>query len=198
MNPSHSPEHDRSPESAHALPLDSLTEEIDSGLDLRSISRAALVTAAALALPVAFHALRLGHVFLPMYLPILAGACFLRPGWAALTGGASPLVSAALTGMPPIFPPVALWMAIELAAMAWLISTSTRNRRIPTALAVGVALVAGRGLYAVLIFATGRWLELPAGIMTLVALLAGWPGMLLAITTVPLAVTSLRRAGVTA
>jgi hypothetical protein len=63
---------------------------------------------------------------------------------------------------------------------------------------VAVALVAGRGLYAMLIFATGRWLELPAGLMTLISLLAGWPGMVLAITTVPLAVASLRRAGVTA
>ena len=43
MNTSHSPEHDRSPEPAHALPLDSRTEWVDGGLDLRSISRAALV-----------------------------------------------------------------------------------------------------------------------------------------------------------
>jgi len=185
------------PGTPRALPGDALAREIDGGLDLRSISRAALVTAAALALPIVFHALRLGHVFLPMYLPILAGACLLRPGWAAVSGAAAPLVSAALTGMPPVFPPVALWMAIELAAMAWLVSTLARHGRVPTALAVAVALVVGRGLYALLIFATGRWLELPAGLLTLFALLAGWPGMLLAIATVPLAVASLRRAGVT-
>jgi len=175
-----------------------LAGEIDGGLDLRSISRAALVTAAALALPIAFHALRLGHVFLPMYLPILAGACFLRPGWAAVSGAAAPLVSAALTGMPPVFPPVAFWMAIELAAMAWLVSTLARRRRIPTTLSVAAALVIGRGIYAALIFTTGRWLDLPAGLLTLVSLVAGWPGMVLAITTVPLAVAALRRAGVTA
>lgn len=197
MSPSDPRGNDPSADSARALPLDSLARQIDGGLDLRSISRAALVTAAALALPIAFHALRLGHVFLPMYLPILAGACFLRPGWAALAGTVAPLVSAALTGMPPVFPPVALWMAIELAAMAWLVSTLARRRRVPTALAVAVALVVGRGLYALLIFATGRWLDLPAGALTLISLLAGWPGMLLAITTVPLAVASLRRAGVT-
>lgn len=164
-------------------------------LDLRTISRAALVTAAALALPLVFHALRLGHVFLPMYLPILAGACFLRPNWAAASGAASPLVSAALTGMPPLFPPIAAWMAVELATMAVLVSVLTRRLKVPTALAVALALVAGRGLYAVLIFATGRWLALPAGLLTLVSLLAGWPGMLLAIAAVPLAVGALHRAG---
>lgn len=41
-------------------------EEVDEGLDLRSTaSRAALVTAAGLALPIVFHALRLGQVFRP-------------------------------------------------------------------------------------------------------------------------------------
>jgi hypothetical protein len=165
------------------------------GLDLRTISRAALVTAAALALPVVFHALRLGSVFLPMYLPILAGACFLRPGWAAASGAASPLVSAGLTGMPPLFPPIAVWMAIELAVMAWLVSMATRRSRWSTTLAVAFALGVGRALYALLVFATGRWLELPAGALTVAALLAGWPGMILAVATVPFAVATLRRAG---
>lgn len=172
-------------------------EEVDEGLDLRSISRAALVTAAGLALPIVFHALRLGPVFLPMYLPILAGAFFLRPRWAAASGAATPLVSAAATGMPPLFPPVALWMAVELGVMAWLLSAMSR-RRVPPVMAVVAALLVGRGLYAGLIFATGRWLALPAGLLTVVSLAAGWPGMVLATVAVPLAVGSLRRAGVTA
>lgn len=170
---------------------------VDEAFDLRSISRAALVTAAGLALPIVFHALRLGHVFLPMYLPILAGAFFLRPRWAAASGAATPLVSAAATGMPPIFPPVALWMAVELGAMAWLLSVMSR-RRVPPVMAVVAALVVGRGLYAGLIFATGRWLALPAGLLTVVSLAAGWPGMVLATIAVPVAVGSLKRAGVTA
>jgi hypothetical protein len=79
--------------------------------------------------------------------------------------------------------------------MAWLLSVLAERRRVPPALAVALALLLGRGLYAGLIFATGRWLELPATMLTLISLLAGWPGMVLAIVTVPLAVVSLRRAG---
>lgn len=195
MSQTESPEPEPVPESTRTLPLAPWGEEVDAALDLRSVSRAALVTAAALALPIAFHALRLGHIFLPMYLPVLAGAFFLRPRWAAASGAASPLVSAAATGMPPVFPPIALWMAIELAVMAWLLSVLAERRRVPPALAVALALLLGRGLYAGLIFATGRWLELPATMLTLISLLAGWPGMVLAIVTVPLAVVSLRRAG---
>ncbi|MBK6404659.1 MAG: hypothetical protein IPF66_06265 [Holophagales bacterium] len=59
-------------------------------LDLKAISRAALVTALAIALPPVFHAVKLGSVFLPMYLPILAGAFFLPPRWAAIAGAAAP------------------------------------------------------------------------------------------------------------
>jgi hypothetical protein len=106
-----------------------VTEE--AGLDLREISRAALVTAAGLALPWVFHALRLGHVFLPMYLPLLAGAFVLRPRTAAAAAVATPLVSAAVTGMPPFFPPIAAWMAIELGLMAGLAALLRRQRALP-------------------------------------------------------------------
>lgn len=168
------------------------------GIDLRAASRAALVAAAALALPVVFHALHLGHVFLPMYLPILAGAFFLPPAWAAAAGAAAPLASALATGMPPLFPPTAIWMAVELAAMAALVAAFAprlRRRHLSRVALVTIALLVGRGLYAGLVFATGRWLDLPAGLFTLLSLLAGWPGMVLALIAVPAAVASLERAG---
>ena len=164
-----------------------------AGLDLREISRAALVTAAGLALPWVFHALRVGHVFLPMYLPLLAGGFFLRPRTAATTGAATPLVSAAVTGMPPFFPPVALWMAIELALMTGLASLLHRPRRVPPWAIVAIVLVVGRVVYALLVYATSLWLDLPARIMTVASLLAGWPGMVLALVSVPSAVELVQR-----
>lgn len=164
-----------------------------AGLDLREISRAALVTAAGLALPWVFHALRVGHVFLPTYLPLLAGAFFLRPRTAVVAGVATPLVSAAVTGMPPFFPPVALWMSLELGLMAGLASLLHRPRRLPPWAIVAIVLVVGRGVYALLVYATGLWLSLPAGVMTIASLLAGWPGMVLALVSVPAAVRLLER-----
>ena len=154
-------------------------------LDLREISRAALVTAAGLSLPWIFHALRLGHVFLPMYLPLLAGAFVLRPRTAAAAALATPLVSAAATGMPPFFPPVAPWMAVELALMAGLASLLHRRRALPPWAIVAIVLVIGRLSYAALVYGTALWLKLPAGVMTIASLLAGWPGMILALVAVP-------------
>lgn len=168
---------------------------LDRPLDLRLASRAALVTALGVALPPVFHALHLGRVFLPMDLPVLAGAFLLPPRWAAAAGLATPLVSAALTGMPTLLPPVALWMAAELAAMAGLASWLSR-RGCPDWLAVLLALVAGRTLYLGLVYATSPLLGLPPRLFTLVALVAGWPGMLLALVAVPAAVRLARRWGV--
>jgi len=162
-------------------------------LDLREISRAALVTAAGLALPWVFHALRLGHVFLPMYLPILAGAFVLKPRTATAAAVATPLVSAAATGMPPFFPPIAPWMAVELGLMAGLASLLHRRRALPPWAIVAIVLVIGRAVYAILVYGTGVWLQLPARVMTAASLLAGWPGMVLALVAVPAAVRLLDR-----
>lgn len=170
----------------------------DAGLDLREISRAALVAAAGLALPWVFHALRLGHVFLPMYLPILAGAFVLRPRTATAAAVATPVVSAAVTGMPPFFPPIAPWMAIELGLMAGLAALLHRRRALPPWAIVAIVLVVGRLAYAGLVYATGLWLELPAGLLTVASLLAGWPGMVLALVAVPAAVALLERSRRTA
>lgn len=165
----------------------------NEGLDLREISRAALVTAAGLALPWVFHALRLGHVFLPMYLPLLAGAFVLKPRTATAAAVATPLVSAAVTGMPPLFPPIAPWMAVELGLMAGLAALLHRRRVLPPWAIVAVVLVVGRLAYAGLVYATGLWQELPAGLLTAASLLAGWPGMVLALVAVPAAARLLER-----
>ncbi len=163
--------------------------EIDEGapreLDLREVSRAALFVALGLAFPAAFHAVRLGHVLLPMYLPVLTAAFLLRPSWAAAVGAATPLVSALATGMPPMFPPIAMWMAVELALMALALSVLSRRTHLPRAALLAGVLVAGRILYAGLVYATGLWLALPARVLGLAALLSAWPGMLLAVAVVP-------------
>jgi hypothetical protein len=167
-----------------------------AAVDLRPISRAAVVTALGLVLPPLFHALNLGHVFLPMYLPILGGAFLLPAGWAAAVGFATPLISCLATGMPPLMPPVAAWMAVELAGMAALGALLARRGRWSAWLVVPVVLLAGRAVYLGLVYLTAPWLGLPAGLFTLAALLSGWPGMILAVVVVPAAVQLAERWGI--
>jgi hypothetical protein len=163
-------------------------------LALREISRAAAFVALAMLLPPVFHAVRLGHVFLPMVQPLLLGAFFLRPRWALSIGVLTPLLSALTTGMPPLLPPIAVWMSAEVGLMALLVSLLDRRTRLPAPIVVLIALVAGRVLYTALVYVTSAWLTLPAGILTVAAVASSWPGMLIALFVVPAAVVGVRRA----
>jgi len=161
-------------------------------LDLRTVSRAALFSALGLAFPVLFHLVRLGSVFLPMYLPLLAGAFLLPVGWAIAIGVATPLISAVATGMPPFFPPVAAWMAVELGVTCGIVSL-LRRRMLPKVVVLVAVLMLGRAVYLGLVYATSAWLRLPAGLLTVTSLLAGWPGVVLALLAVPPAVAAVER-----
>ena len=77
---------------------------------------AAMFTALGVLLPMALHSVpNAGMVFLPMHIPVLL--CGFIIGWkyGALVGFIVPLISASITGMPPIWP-VGVSMALELAA----------------------------------------------------------------------------------
>jgi hypothetical protein len=159
----------------------------------RDLAFCGLFGAAALLLPLLFHVFRLGHVFMPMYLPLCTLPFFVRPLPAAVTAALAPLLSGAVTGMPPFYPPVAVLMSIELAIMAGLIAVIVR--RWPAAnewLVLVPVLLFGRVLYVALVYAVSRLIGLPAGFMAGLSLLSGWPGILLMVLVVP-PVARLRR-----
>ena len=157
-----------------------------SNLSARELSYCSVFGAAALLLPVLFHVLHLGAVFMPMYLPLVALAYFVRPLPAAVTAVTAPILSGAVTGMPPFFPPVAVFMALEIAAMAALISWVMQRRPGTNELLVLVPTLAlGRVIYVFLVYLFSRLIELPAGFMAGLSLLSGWPGLVLMVITVP-------------
>ncbi len=152
----------------------------------RELAYCGIFGAAALLLPVLFHVLHLGHVFMPMYLPLVALAFFARSGSAALTAFLVPLFSGAITGMPPFFPPVAPVMSVELALMA-LLTGVFRNAfpRMPVRIVLIFTLLTGRVVNMVLLYTAARMVSLPAGFIAGISLLSGWPGLLLMLTVIP-------------
>lgn len=74
---------------------------------------AGLFLAAALVLPVFFHALGLGSAFMPMFYPLALAGFLVAAPLAMITGVSAPLLSALLTGMPPFYPPIAFIMTAE-------------------------------------------------------------------------------------
>lgn len=145
-----------------------------------------LFGAAAILLPVIFHLLRVGHVFMPMYLPLVTLAFFVRPAAAALTALLVPILSGTATGMPPFMPPIAPVMALELALIALLIGALQRTApRLPVWCLLALALAAGRLAHASLLYAAARAFDLPADFVAGISLLSGWPGLLLMLTIIP-------------
>lgn len=165
-------------------------------LEPRETAYTAVFGAGALLLPVLFHALQLGRWFLPMYLPLFALAFLVRPLAAAGTAAAVPWISALLTGMPPLYPPVALWMSLELAATvgaaAWWSGRRPTGNPAPILL---TCLLAGRFIHVGLVWITAYLMELPAGLLAGLSLSSGWPGVLLICGVVPPVVQRLRSSG---
>ena len=152
----------------------------------RDLAYCGVFGAAALLLPTVFHVVRLGHVFMPMYLPLMTLAFFVPARPAAATALIVPLLSGAVTGMPPFYPPVAVFMALELAAMAALAAAvATRWPRANEWLVLIPVLGLGRILYVGLVYAFSLTVRLPAGFMAGLSLLGGWPGILLMISVIP-------------
>jgi demethylmenaquinone methyltransferase/2-methoxy-6-polyprenyl-1,4-benzoquinol methylase len=152
----------------------------------RELAYCGLFGAASLLFPVVFHLVRLGHVFMPMYLPLVTLAFFVPPVPAAVTALIVPILSGAVTGMPPFYPPVAVFMSLELAVMAALIATVvTRRPKINEWLVLVTVLCFGRVLYVALVYAFSLAIALPAGFIAGLSLLGGWPGIVLMIVIVP-------------
>lgn len=152
----------------------------------RELAMCGLFGAAGLLLPVLFHALHLGHIFMPMYLPLVALGFFVSPGPAALTAFVVPLLSGAVTGMPPFYPPVAVLMAVELSIMAGFIALSYRiHPKLNEWLVLIPVLVLGRVFYIVMVYCVSLVIELPAAFAAGVSFISGWPGLILMLVVIP-------------
>jgi len=152
----------------------------------RELAFCGLFGAAALLLPVLFHILHVGTVFMPMYLPLVTLAFFVQSRAAALTALLVPLLSGAVTGMPPFVPPIAPVMSVELALIAVVIGTlRAAFPRLPVWIALAFALAIGRVVNAGLLYGAARAMNLPAGFIAGISLLSGWPGLVLMIAAIP-------------
>lgn len=168
------------------------------------ISVGALFAALGVVVPILFHLVGLGRVFLPMHLPILAVGFFVSPIVAAAAGFVTPWVSSFLTGMPPL--PVAVLMSLELLVLAGIASLCYRalkgrvhkSRWVGKIIAVWsstvIAIVARIAVDLLLLAkVVAPILQLPAGSFGLAAVLAGTPGIVLQLTLVPAIVLAIER-----
>lgn len=159
---------------------------------LRNGTRGAVLVAAGVLLPVAFHAVGAsGSIFLPMHIPVLLAGLLCGPVTGALVGILTPVCSALLTGMPPLFPALPV-MIPELAAYGGVAGALRRHFSLFPALIAAMLmgrLVAGMMVWLLSLFMALTWT--PWAYLTAMAA-KGIPGLIIQFLFIPLLVKRLK------
>ncbi len=162
----------------------------------RDIAYCAIFGAAAMLLPVIFHVFHLGSMFMPMYLPLVSLSFFVGPIPATLTALLLPLLSAAITGMPPFYPPIAFIMSIELMTMCGIIALVRMVLPKMNELIILIpVLFLGRCIGLGLIYLMAIYMKLPAEYVVGASFFSGWPGIILMIIVIPAIIRISRMVG---
>jgi len=149
---------------------------------VRQVVIASFLCAAGIVVPMIFHAVGLGRMFLPMHLPILIAGLVLPWREAVITGLVTPWASALITGMPPM--PTAVIMSIELAALAGIASLLVAAR-LPLWAASLLAIAARACVTWLATSLLAKWFGLPHQVAGWAAVAAGAPGMLIQLVFAP-------------
>ncbi|MFZ5518948.1 MAG: ECF transporter S component [Candidatus Zhuqueibacterota bacterium] len=160
----------------------------------RQISLSALFLALCVLVPIVFHILGLGRLFLPIFLPILLAGFVLDFPYAILVGLAGPWVSALITGMPPLFP-TAVIMSVEGMTAASIISYFYKKRKSNFWVCLISALVGERVAYVLMLFVFLPLLGFPAVAVTIGAIVS-LPGIALQGVLIPLILSALKKRNV--
>jgi hypothetical protein len=156
----------------------------------RELALAGLLGALAIVVPVLFHAVGMGKVFLPMYLPLLALG--LLAGWRQTLPACllAPVLSALLTGMPPVA--VLPLMLVELAALG-LVASLTRGLGVWPAACLAVIASRAAGLAALATVLPLLGVKQALSVYLAAAFVTSLPGVILLLTVVPAAVYAIER-----
>jgi predicted membrane protein len=167
-----------------------------SSVKTRDLTLGALFIALGVLLPVFFHMVGLGKVFLPMHLPVLLAGFFCGPAVGLSVGAVTPLLSAVTTGMPPLMPPIAQLMAVELAVYGFLTGWLYRRLRWGVYPALLASMLAGRlayGLSAYFLMPLVGLQRVPVWAPLAYAVGESLPGVVVQLIVVPLVVGLVER-----
>ena len=164
---------------------------------IKNMTMAAVCVALCVVLPIAFHSIPdAGTVFLPMHIPVLI--CGMICGWpyGFVCGLMGPLLSSALTGMPPIAILPAMMLecgAYGMVSGIMLKLVHTKSTYGDLYIALVVAMLAGRvfsGIAKALIFMPGISMTAWSTASFITAL----PGILIQLVFLPSVVLTLMKA----
>lgn len=151
-----------------------------------------------LVIPTVFHFFGLGKNFLPMHIPVLLAGFILSLPYAVAVGIITPVLSSAITAMPPMFP-VLPYMVFELAVYAAVSNVLSKKMKLNTYLSLIISMIAGRvaagiAVWAMIVF-FGAKLPSPA-IFAVSAVTTGIPGIIIQIAFIPPMIVLLKKANI--
>ena len=165
-------------------------------MDARKLTHGGFFVALALVLPSMFHLVGLGQVFLPMHIPVLFAGFICGPVVGMLVGMVSPVLSALLTGMPPLTPPTAQAMVIELGLYGLLTGLLFERLHLGAYMSLIGAMFAGRVAYGAIAYAilpAFGFPRVPLWAPLLGAVGKSLPGVILQIVCIPPVISLVKR-----
>jgi hypothetical protein len=163
-------------------------ERRDSMMTLRKTILGGFFIGLGIVLPMAFHLVNLGRVFLPMHIPVLMSGFFCGPIIGLIVGFITPLLSGLLTGMPPFMPPTAQGMMVELAAYGFLTGFFHHRLKLNNIVSLLGAMFLGRvvyGLFGALVFPLFGLKGISPIYPITAGLITGLPGIALQLIIIP-------------
>lgn len=164
-------------------------------MKVKNVVYGAIYLALGVVLPLVFHAIGLGAVFLPMHIPVILAGFHMGPLMGLVCGFFSPLLSHVLTGMPPVLPPTLPVMMVELPLYGFLGGLFYRKYKLNLWVSLIGAMLLGR-------IGMGLWIFILAKLFNIYlhpliylqgAVLTGIPGILLQLILIPPSVKILFR-----
>jgi len=165
-------------------------------MSTRKLLTGGLFVALAILLPMMFHMVGLGQVFLPMHIPVLLAGFLCGPVIGALVGITSPILSTLLTGMPPLMPPIAQMMVFELAMYGLLTGFLYERLRLGVYVSLVGAMIGGRivyGLVGYFVLPIFGFKQVPLWAPLLGAIGKSLLGIILQLVSIPLVVSLCKR-----
>jgi hypothetical protein len=159
---------------------------------VRHLILSALFIVLGVLIPILFHGLGLGSVFLPMFWPVAACPFFIPISYALAVGVLTPVVSTFLTSMPPLIPVLPM-MVVELGVLCvvtgWFYKKTTRGVFWPLL----IGLFVSRIFNFLMAAALAPVLGLPSIWMAVVYSAKGFLGVIIMLICVPVFVYRLKK-----
>lgn len=153
----------------------------------------AMLTAVGLILPyITAHAFGMqGTILLPMHLPVFLIGFLCGPQYGAIGGIIIPVLSCALTGMPPVYP-VLPFMTGELFTYGLVSGLLYKKAKLSIYPSMLIAMICGRITFG-LVFAGLMGINIGAVMAVKGAVITGLPGIIIQLILVPIIVVAVKK-----